>query len=136
MPRAEHDRREPSQRQLRVGELMRQALAELLARGDLREPVLQEMSITVSEVRVSPDLRHATVYVLPLGGGQVSEVIAALTRSRGHLRGQLGRMMTLKFTPELRFVPDTSFEVARQVEDVLRSPRVARDLADGQADEE
>ena len=124
----------PSQRQLRVGELIRHELASLLARGDVRDPGLEGHVVTVSEVRVSPDLRQARVYVAPLGGEGAEEVVAALMRCRKYLRGELGRRMTTKFTPELHFEEDQSFAEAQRVDQLLRSDDVARDL--GHEDED
>jgi len=121
--------RAPSQRQLRVGELVRHALAEVLARGDIRDPVLAGADVTVIEVRMSPDLRHATAYVMPLGGREADAVLAALERSARYLRGQVSRLVELKFMPEIGFRLDTSFEASDRIERLLRQPRVARDLA-------
>jgi len=119
----------PSQRQLRVGELLRHALADILRRGDVRDPDLVGVSVTVTQVIPSPDMRHATVFCEPLGGKNAGPVIAALNRHKGFLRGEMGRMIALKFTPELRFVEDTSFAEAEKIEGLLKSSRVRRDLA-------
>ena len=119
----------PSQRQLRVGEEIRHVLVEVLARGQLRDPVLQGVSITVAEVRVSPDLKHATAYVMPLGGVQVDEVVKALKRAAGFLRGEIARAVRLRVAPELAFAADRSFEEASRIERALRRPEVQRDLA-------
>lgn len=119
---------EPSQRQLRVGEELRHALSSILARGDLRDPALTEASITVSEVRVSPDLKNATAFIMPLGGRNTDDVLAALKRASAFLRGQVGREMRLKYTPALRFQADESFDEADRIEAVLRRPEVVRDL--------
>ncbi|MCC6006760.1 MAG: 30S ribosome-binding factor RbfA, partial [Rhodobacteraceae bacterium] len=100
----------PSQRQLRVAELIRRMLADTLARGDLHDPELHKTAITVGEVRVSPDLRHATAYVLPLGGEGRAEVLRALERNRGELRRILSRDLSLRFSPELRFAIDETFD--------------------------
>lgn len=121
--------RGPSQRQLRVGEEIRHVLVEILARGHLRDPELQGVSITVSEVRASPDLKHATAYVMPLGGGNVTEVVKALKRASGYLRSEIARAIRLRVAPELSFAPDRSFEEASRIETVLRRPEVQRDLA-------
>lgn len=118
----------PSQRQLRVGEMLRHALAEILQRGDIADPLLETAVVTVPEVRVSPDLRHATVYVMPLGGEHVGEVVAALERNRRYLRGELAHKVTLKFMPDLKFEIDRSFEAGDRIDALLRSPEVARDL--------
>ena len=117
-----------SQRQLRVGEELRHALAAILARREAADPVLQEAVITVTEVRVSPDLRNATAYVMPLGGTQVPEVMSALTRSSPFLRGLLARAVPLRYAPTLHFEFDTSFEHATRIEELLHRPEVERDL--------
>ncbi len=118
----------PSQRQLRAGELIRHALVEIFQREDLRDPALSGVSLTVSEVRASPDLKQATAFVTPLGGGQQPEVVDALNRVAPHLRHLLGRKIDLKFTPALKFVGDDSFAEARRIDELLASPAVARDL--------
>jgi ribosome-binding factor A len=118
----------PSQRQLRVGELLRHALSDIFRNTDIHDPDLAGISVTVTQVRPSPDMRHATVFVEPLAGVNAAGVLAALNRHRGFLRGELGRLITLKFTPELRFVEDTSFAEAERIETILHSERVARDL--------
>ncbi len=120
--------RTPSQRQLRVGEVLRHALVEILREEDIRDADLEGVSVTVTEIRPSPDLRHASVFVEPLGGKNAEIVVSALNRHRGFLRGELGRRIALKFTPELRFLEDTSFAEAAHIEDILRSEKVARDL--------
>ena len=125
--------RAPSQRQLRVGEALRHALAEILMRGDLHDPALQGASITVSEVRISPDLRNATAYVVPLGGAHTEEILAGLRRAGPRLRGQLARAVRLKFAPSLTFKTDTSFDYADRIDQILHSDGVARDLADAGA---
>jgi ribosome-binding factor A len=121
--------RERSQRQLRVGELMRHALVDVLARGDLRDPALAGASITVTEVRISPDLRNATVFVMPLGGEKTAETVDALNRAAPFLRRMVGQAVTMKYLPTLGFVADTAFEQSRRIDDLLRSPAVSRDLA-------
>ena len=113
--------RAPSQRQRRVGETLRHALAGLLARRELRDPALAERSITVSEVRVSPDMRSATVYVSPLGGGDVDEVVAGLTRAAPHLGARLAALVKLKTMPRLHFLADRSFDDALCMETMLRA---------------
>jgi len=122
----------PSQRQLRAGELIRRALAEIITREDLRDPDLDGVSITISEVRASPDLKHAIVYAAPLGGDTESEktetVIAGLQRCAKFLRGRLGREMDMKSTPRLKFVADKSFETATDMQKILARPDVKRDL--------
>lgn len=119
----------PSQRQLRVGEVIRHALSDLLRRAPLRDPVFHGVSITVSEVRASADLRHAKVFCAPLGGENQDEVLAGLNRSAGFLRGLLGHELTLKYTPELAFVLDVSFDEASRINALLTSGRVADDVA-------
>jgi len=118
----------PSQRQLRAGELIRHALVEILQREDLREPGLAGVSITVTEVRPSPDLRQATVFCLPLGGGHESEDVTALNHAAPHLRGLLGKRIDMKFTPSLKFLVDKSFAEARRIDELLARPEVKRDL--------
>jgi ribosome-binding factor A len=119
----------PSQRQLRVGEELRHVLAELLARGELRDPALQGVTITVTEVRMSPDLRNATAFVMPLGGAHASEVLAGLRRGAAFLRGQIGHAVPLRFTPGLLFEIDRSFDQATRIAELLHRPEVERDLA-------
>jgi len=114
----------PSQRQLRVGEVLRHALVDVLARGELRDPALTDVSITVTEVRVSPDLKAATAFVVPLGGRDQATVVAALDRCGPYLRGQIGRLAGLRFTPTLRFLADRSFDQAQQIERLLQRPDV------------
>jgi ribosome-binding factor A len=120
----------PSQRQLRVGEAIRHSLAEVLMRGELRDPELAGRSITVTEVRVSPDLKNATAFVMPLGGGDSSAVVAALGRAAPFLRAQVAKAIRLRHAPQIRFETDTSFEHAETIERLLHDPAVARDLAD------
>jgi ribosome-binding factor A len=110
----------PSQRQLRVGEELRHALAWLLERGDIRDPGLQGRAVTVTEVRVSPDLRNATAFIVPLGGGDVAPVLAALTRARPFLRRQVATAVRLQYAPNLTFEADTSFDRASRIDGLLR----------------
>jgi ribosome-binding factor A len=117
-----------SQRALRVGELVRHAVAEVLARGDVHDPVIETHLITVPEVRMSPDLRLATVYVMPLGGTDEKDVLAALERHKRYLRGEVAHRVNLKFAPDIRFRIDERFEEAERIERLLRSPEVKRDL--------
>ena len=119
----------PSQRQLRVGELIRRTLSEVLMRGEVHNDTLGAMSITVGEVRVSPDLRIATAFVLPLGGEGAAEALAALNRSKGELRHHVAKAMTLKFAPELRFVLDETFDRMDATRRLLADERVQRDIA-------
>jgi len=128
--------RAPSQRQLRVGEEIRHALAATLLRGDLRDPVLKDASITVAEVRVSPDMRNATAFILPLGGEQSAEVLEALKRAAPFLRAQVAHAVRLRFAPALSFELDTSFDYAERIGRLLQSETVARDLRDGEDDGE
>ncbi|MGG7644715.1 30S ribosome-binding factor RbfA [Rhodovulum sp. YNF3179] len=121
----------PSQRQLRVGELIRRTLSDVLNQGDVHDPDLNRMSITVGEVRTSPDLRVATVFVLPLGGEGRDAAIEALNRNRGELRRQLNRSLTLKHSPELRFAIDETFDRMDETRRLLESDEVQRDLEDG-----
>ncbi|MCJ2093702.1 30S ribosome-binding factor RbfA [Methylobacterium sp. J-072] len=118
----------PSQRQQRVAELVRHALAEVLQRGDIQDPVLNTHVVTVPEVRMSPDLKLATAYVMPLGGMDEAPVIAALDRHRKVLRQEVARRVNLKFAPELRFLRDETFDEAARIDKLLRDERVKRDL--------
>ena len=118
----------PSQRALRAGELIRHALAEILARGDVHDPVIETHLVTVAEVRMTPDLRLATVYVMPLGGADEKDVLEALDRNKRFLRGEVAQRVNLKFAPDLRFHIDARFDEAERVERLLRSPAVKRDL--------
>ena len=122
--------RPPSQRQLKVGELIRHAFADIFFRGEVMDDVLSKHSLTVPEVRMTPDLKLATVYVMPLGGGDADEVVAHLDKHKRFLRGEVARRISLKFMPELRFKVDTSFESSRRIDELLASPTVARDLDD------
>lgn len=125
----------PSQRMLRVGELVRHALADVLQRGTITDPVLTAHIITVPEVRMSPDLKIATCYVMPLGGKDVTPVIKALAANARYLRLEVGRRMELKSVPELRFREDTSFDEGARMDALLRSPKVVRDLDDTASDD-
>ena len=118
----------PSQRQQRVAELVRHALAEVLQRGDVQDPVLGSHVVTVPEVRMSPDLKIATAYVMPLGGQDETPVIAALDRNRKTLRQEVARRVNLKFAPDLRFRRDETFDEAARIDALLRTERVQRDL--------
>ena len=117
-----------SQRQLRVGELVRHALSDILGRGEVQDPALSGAVVTVPEVRMSPDLKLATVYVMPLGGRNGEAVVAALGRNARFLRGEVARRVALRFSPELRFRLDRSFEEASRLDALLRSEPVRRDL--------
>jgi ribosome-binding factor A len=117
-----------SQRALRVGELIRHALSDMLTRGDVHDPVLEGHLVTIPEVRMSPDLRLATVYVMPLGGRDVEAVIEALEHNKRYLRGEIAHRVNLKFAPDLRFRADERFDEAERIEKLLRTPAVQRDL--------
>lgn len=119
----------PSQRQLRVGEALRHAIADILFRNEIQDPDLAGVSVTITQVKPSPDMRYATVYCEPLGGQNADVIVKALNRHKGFLRGEMGHRLTMKFTPELRFVEDESFAEAQKIEDILKSDRVSRDLA-------
>src|SRR6185437_4006621 len=118
-----------SQRQLRVGETVRHAIAEILSQGGVHDPDLDGHIITVPEVKMSPDLKLATIYVVPLGGRDVDVVIAALQRNRKFLRGEIAHRVNLKFAPDIRFRADDRFDEAERIEKLLRTPAVQRDLA-------
>ena len=119
----------PSQRQLRVGELIRRTLSETLSRGEIHDPDLNRLMITVSEVRVSPDLRVATVFALPLGGDKRDEAMEALKRNKGELRQAVNKSVTLRFSPELRFILDDSFDRMDETRRLLAQDDVQRDIA-------
>jgi ribosome-binding factor A len=138
MPRhhqRDHSASGPSQRQLRVGELIRHALAEMLSRGDIHDPTIEAHMITVPEVRMTADLRLATVYVMPLGGKDEKEVVAALERNKKFLRGEIAHRVNLKFAPDIRFRVDERFDEAARIEKILRTPEVRRDIESKDGDE-
>jgi ribosome-binding factor A len=137
MPRHHQSSKSPggSQRQLRVGETVRHAIADILSQGHVHDPVLEGHLITVPEVRMSPDLKLATIYVMPLGGHDTTEVIEALARNKKFLRGEIARRVNLKFAPDLRFRADERFDEAERIEKLLRTPAVQRDLAPDSDDE-
>jgi len=118
-----------SQRQLRVGEAVRHAVAEILLHGRVHDEDLDGHTITVPEVRMSPDLKLATIYVMPLGGRDIDVVIAALDRNKKFLRGEVARRVNLKFAPDIRFRADDRFDEAERIDKLLRTPAVQRDLA-------
>jgi ribosome-binding factor A len=118
----------PTQRQQRVAELVRHALSDVLTRGDLTDPVLINHVVTIPEVRMSPDLKLATAYVMPLGGRDEEAVLDALDRSKKLLRGEVARRVNLKFAPDLRFRRDESFDEAARIDALLNSERVRRDV--------
>jgi ribosome-binding factor A len=133
MPRHSHQGRPaapqgPTQRQLRAGELVRHALVEILRESEITDPALEGVSVTVTEVRVSPDLRHATVFVETLGGGHAPEVVDGLNRHAKFVRGRLGRMIDMKFTPDLKFLHDESFNEAARMSRLFEDPKVQKDL--------
>ena len=121
-----------SQRQLRMGELIRKALSDILTQGQVNDTRLESAVITVSEARISPDLKNVAVFTLPLGGENQDEIIEALNDHKKFIRGQLSRLVNMKYTPQLKFELDTSFDNFSKVETVLRSPHVARDLTPDQ----
>jgi ribosome-binding factor A len=124
-----------SQRQLRVGELVRHALADMLTRGDVHDPVIEKHLITVPEVQMTPDLRLATIYLMPLGGRDADAVLAAFERNKRFLRGEIARQVNLKFAPDIRFRIDQRFDEAERIEKLLRTPQVQRDLSNKTEDE-
>lgn len=124
------------QRQRRVAEELRHILVELLSRGECRDPALRDANITVSEVRISRDLRNATAYVMPLGGANGAEIVAALQRSAGYLRGRLARAAALRYAPQLSFALDESFDRADRIAALLARPDVERDLSAARAKDE
>jgi ribosome-binding factor A len=118
----------PSQRQLRVAELIRHALAELLTRGEIHDEVLAAYALTIPEVRMSPDLRLATIFVMPLGGKDVGSVLTALENNKRYIRGEVARAVNLKFAPDVRFLADESFDEALRIDRLLASDKVRQDL--------
>lgn len=119
----------PSQRQLRVGEELRHAIAMVIERGEFRDPDLQNRAITVTEVKVSPDLRNATVFLVPLGGGDVKPILEGMKRAKAFLRHEIARMVELRAVPDLWFQEDTTFDTASRIDSILNSPEVRRDIA-------
>ena len=128
MSRAHHSGAQPSQRMLRIAELVRHALANLIARGAINDPVINTHVVTVPRVKMSPDLKLATIYVMPLGGKDVAEVLAAFERNKKFLRAEVAHQVTLRFAPDLRFEADQTFENAARIDALLRAPEVRRDL--------
>jgi ribosome-binding factor A len=128
MPRLPHNNAGPSQRGLRVGELIRHAASDILARGDIEDPALARKVVTIPSVRMSPDLKLATLAVMPLGGKDAAKTIAALERHKKELRAEIAHRINLKFAPDLRFVIDGSFDASARIDALLKSPEVARDL--------
>ncbi len=118
----------PTQRQLRVGEEIRHVVAQALERGEIRDPAVKGVAITVTEVRLSPDLKNATAYVVPLGGGDSKAIVDALNRASGFIRGWVARNVRLRHVPRVAFEADFSFDEAERIENVLKNPHVARDI--------
>ena len=118
----------PSQRMLRIGELIRHKISELLARGDIHDDVITGHSITIPEVRIAPDLKLATVYVMPLGGSNMKPVIEALTRNKKYIRTEVAHTLNLRYAPDLRFLEDKTFEEATRIDRLLDSPHVRQDV--------
>ncbi|MBA2126386.1 30S ribosome-binding factor RbfA [Hyphomicrobium methylovorum] len=117
----------PSQRMLRIGELIRHKMAEMLSRGEIHDDVLAGHVITISEVRVSPDLKLATAYVMPLGGTDIGPVVEALTRNRKYIRAEVAHTLNLRYAPDIRFREDETFEEATRIDRLLDSPKVRQD---------
>ncbi len=135
MPKRFEQTAGPTQRQQRVAELIRHALAEVLSRGDIQDEALTKHVITIPEVRMSPDLKLATAYVMPLGGKDETAVIKALDRNKKVLRQEVARRVNLKFAPDLRFLRDESFDEAARIDALLRSEQVMRDTAKPEPDD-
>lgn len=137
MSRAHHSASgEPSQRMLRVGELIRHAMSDLLSRGEINDPVLETHVVTIPGVRMSPDLKLATIFVMPLGGQDVKPVITALDRHKKFLRGEIARRINLKFAPDIRFRMDESFDAAAKIDALLNSDKVRADLTAPKTEED
>lgn len=124
----------PNQRMLRVGELVRHALAGLFTRGEIDDPLLEGAVVTVPEVRMSPDLKLANAYVMPLGGERAEEIVEALNRHRKYIRGRIAPELDLKFAPEVKFFVDNTFDEFGRIDALLRTDRVQRDLQEGDDD--
>ncbi|MBO6506245.1 MAG: 30S ribosome-binding factor RbfA [Kordiimonadaceae bacterium] len=129
MSKREHTSGGPSLRLLRVGENVRHAISAIMTRGDVQDPDLDGASITVSEVRVSPDLRNATVFVMPLGGDDQGTIIKALNRNSAYIRGEMSKVVHMKYMPRLKFKLDDSFDEASHIDALLKDPKVQRDIA-------
>lgn len=119
---------EPSQRMLRVAELIRHAMAQLLSRGEITDPDLEGLVVTVPTVKMSPDLKLATIYVMPMGGMAQDKIVSVLDRHKKFLRGEIANRINLKYAPDIRFRVDDSFENAGRIDALLNSPKVAQDL--------
>ena len=128
MPRGQ---KPPTQRQLRVGEELRHVIATILERGEIRDPDVAGRALTVTEVSVSPDLRNALVYIVPLGGGETKKLLAGLKRAKSYLRHEMARMIQLRMVPELSFTSDSTFDTASRIDELLHSPEVLRDIEAG-----
>lgn len=126
----------PSQRMLRVGELVRHALADIFARGEIEDDALSGSVVTVPEVRMTPDLKLANAYVMPLGGVHAEEIVAALNRHAKYIRGRVAPRINMKYAPDIRFFVDDTFEEAGRIDELLRSDRVKRDLEGDGSDED
>ena len=136
MTRKKRSQSAPGQRQLRVGEEIRHALTDIIAQDNLDDPDLAGRMVTVTQVSISPDLRNATAFVTPFGGGEADKLVAALNRAHGYFRRELARMVKLQFSPQIRFRADDSFEQVDRIERLLHDPVVARDLARKPDDED
>ena len=134
MPRPDQKTAGPSQRLLRVGELIRHAAADSLARGEIEDPALAKQVVTIAAVKMSPDLKLATISVMPLGGKNIEKIIGALDRNKKALRALIAHRVNLKYAPEVRFVVDESFAAQARIDALLKSPEVARDLQNGDED--
>jgi ribosome-binding factor A len=135
MSRSHQKGGDPSQRMLRVAELIRHAMAQLLSRGEINDPELAGLVVTVPSVKMSPDLKLATIYVMPLGGQAQEAIVAVLDRHRKFLRGEIAQRINLKFAPDIRFKVDESFVNAAKIDALLNSPKVARDLSEPEVEE-
>jgi ribosome-binding factor A len=131
MPRPDLKNAGPSHRLERVSESLRHAIADILSRGEVTDPVLSRLAVTISSVKMSPDLKLATVAIMPLGGKEIEKALEALNLHKKALRARVARRVNLKYAPELRFVVDRSFEAQARMDALLRSPEVARDLGPG-----
>jgi ribosome-binding factor A len=136
MSRSHQKGGDPSQRMLRVAELIRHAMAQLLSRGEINDPDLAGLVVTVPSVKMSPDLKLATIYVMPLGGQSQDAIVAVLDRHKKFLRGEIAQQINLKFAPDIRFKVDESFVNSARIDALLNTPKVAQDLSNGELDAE
>jgi len=136
MSRSHQKGGDPSQRMLRVAELIRHAMAQLLSRGEINDPDLAGLVVTVPSVKMSPDLKLATIYVMPLGGQAQDAIVAVLDRHKKFLRGEIAHQINLKFAPDIRFKVDESFVNSARIDALLNTPKVAQDLSNGESDAE